>query len=58
MVAGIERLREEVGGFGTLLVYAQDWADWEKTKRSYDLLARYVAPHFTGSTRRLYESVQ
>jgi limonene 1,2-monooxygenase len=58
VVAGIERLREEVGGFGTLLVYAQDWADWEKTKRSYDLLARYVAPRFTGSTKRLEESVR
>ncbi|MFC5198244.1 LLM class flavin-dependent oxidoreductase [Streptomyces kaempferi] len=57
VVGGIQRLREEVGGFGTLLVYAQDWADWEKTKRSYDLLARYVAPHFNGSTKRLYEAV-
>ena len=57
-VEGIEKLREETGGFGTLLVYAQDWADWEKTKRSYDLLARYVAPRFTGSTRGLEESVQ
>lgn len=57
-VAGIERLREETGGFGTLLVYAQDWADPEWTMRSYDLLARYVAPHFTGSTRPLAESAQ
>ncbi len=57
-VTAIERLREETGGFGTLLVYAQDWAAWEKTKRSYDLLARYVAPHFTGSTRRLHESAR
>jgi limonene 1,2-monooxygenase len=57
-VEGIERLREETGGFGTLLVYAQDWANWEKMKRSYDLLARYVAPTFTRSTRRLTESVQ
>jgi limonene 1,2-monooxygenase len=57
-VAGIQRLQEETGGFGTLLVYAQDWADPERTKLSYDLLARYVAPHFTGSTQRLTESAQ
>lgn len=55
-VAAITQLLDETGGFGTLLVYAQDWASWENTKRSYDLLARYVAPHFTGSTRRLHES--
>lgn len=58
VVAGIQKLYEETGGFGTLLVYAQDWASWEKTKRSYDLLARYVAPHFTGSTAKLHESVR
>jgi limonene 1,2-monooxygenase len=57
-VAGIKRIQEETGGFGTLLVYAQDWADPEWTKRSYDLLARYVAPHFTGSTRPLTDSAQ
>lgn len=57
-VAGIKRMQEETGGFGTLLVYAQDWADPERTRRSYDMLARYVAPHFTGSTRPLTESAR
>lgn len=57
VIEGIRRLQEETGGFGTLLVYAQDWATWEKTKRSYDLLARYVAPAFNGSIRRMEESV-
>jgi limonene 1,2-monooxygenase len=57
-VAGIRRMQEETGGFGTFLVYAQDWASPEFTRRSYDLLARYVAPHFTGSTRPLIESAQ
>lgn len=57
-VAGIERMIEETGGFGTLLAYIQDWTDQERMNRSYDLLARYVAPHFTGSTRPLNESAQ
>ncbi|WP_338891960.1 LLM class flavin-dependent oxidoreductase [Rhodococcus sovatensis] len=57
VIAGIENLIDITGGFGKLLVYAQDWADWDKTKRSYERLARYVAPHFNGSTRRLNESM-
>ncbi len=57
-VAGIRRMQEETGGFGTLLVYLQDWASPEATRRSHDLLARYVAPHFTGSTRPLSESAR
>jgi len=34
------------GGFGAVLLLAQNWADWEATKRSYELMARYVHPHF------------
>jgi limonene 1,2-monooxygenase len=48
-IESIERMLDESGGFGTLLVNTQDWASREETKRSYELLARYVAPHFTGS---------
>ncbi|MFD4247213.1 LLM class flavin-dependent oxidoreductase [Streptomyces sp. NPDC058525] len=48
-IEGIERMQRESGGFGTLLVNTQDWATREQTKRSYELLARYVAPHFTGA---------
>jgi limonene 1,2-monooxygenase len=55
-VIAIQRLLEETGGFGTLLVTVRDWTSWEKTLRSFDLLARYVAPHFTGSTARVHRS--
>ena len=34
------------GGFGCILMLAHDWADWEATKRSYELFARYVLPRF------------
>jgi limonene 1,2-monooxygenase len=34
------------GGFGAVLLLANNWADWEATKRSYELMARYVHPHF------------
>jgi len=47
-VAQIERLQEQSGGFGTFLQMAHNWADFEQTKRSYELFARYVAPKFQG----------
>ena len=34
------------GGFGAVLLLANNWADWEATRRSYELMARYVHPHF------------
>jgi limonene 1,2-monooxygenase len=42
----LERLGELTGGFGGLLVAAHDWAPREATLRSYELLARHVAPRF------------
>jgi len=36
------------GGFGGMLILAHEWASREKTLRSYELMARYVAPHFQG----------
>ncbi len=49
----IERIYR-IGEFGAHLILANDWADWEQTKRSYELIARYVMPHFNNgfSTRR------
>jgi limonene 1,2-monooxygenase len=34
------------GGFGGVLLLAHNWADWTATQRSYELMARYVHPHF------------
>jgi limonene 1,2-monooxygenase len=47
----IETLLQGAGGFGALMQLAHNWADWEGTKRSYELLARYVFPHFQHSNR-------
>jgi limonene 1,2-monooxygenase len=58
VVDGIRRLQERTGGFGSLLVYVADWTTWEKTDRSMQLLARYVAPHFTGTTSPPREAVE
>ncbi|MBB4235886.1 LLM class flavin-dependent oxidoreductase [Rhizobium esperanzae] len=46
-IALIERLIGRQGDFGVFLQMAHNWADWEQTRRSYELYARYVIPHFT-----------
>jgi limonene 1,2-monooxygenase len=48
-IALIERLQAKQGEFGVFLQQAHNWADWEATKRSYELYARYVIPHFERS---------
>lgn len=48
-IDAIARMQQESGGFGRLLVNVQDWASREETKHSFELLSRYVAPHFTGA---------
>ena len=45
----IETLLEGSGGFGSLMQLAHNWADWEATKRNYELIARHVMPHFQKS---------
>ena len=45
----LERLWDGSGGFGCLMQLAHNWADWEETKRSYELIARQVFPHFQNS---------
>ena len=48
-IAQITRLEAQSGGFGTFLQMAHNWADFAETKRSYELMARYVFPEFQGS---------
>ncbi len=42
----LENYWQRTGGFGCILMLAHDWADWEATKRSYEMFARYVLPRF------------
>ncbi|MQA88302.1 MAG: LLM class flavin-dependent oxidoreductase [Streptosporangiales bacterium] len=55
-VAQIRKLEKQSGGFGSYLMMAHDWANWEATKRHYELFARYVMPQFQGSATRLQAS--
>jgi limonene 1,2-monooxygenase len=49
LIAQIARLEEQTGGFGAYLVTAHEWANRDATRRSYELIARHVAPHFQDS---------
>ena len=47
-IEAIEQLYENANGFGGLMMLAHEWADREQVLRSFELFARYVAPHFQG----------
>ena len=47
-VEQIQRLQEKTGGFGAYLTLGADIADFAATKRSYELIAEQVMPHFSG----------
>ncbi|MDP7549418.1 MAG: LLM class flavin-dependent oxidoreductase, partial [Alphaproteobacteria bacterium] len=44
----IEKLLAGSGGFGLFLELAHNWADYEATLEHFELMARYVVPHFNG----------
>jgi limonene 1,2-monooxygenase len=58
----IARINEAIeasgGGFGGLLLLAHEWAPREKILRSFELWARYVAPHFQGTADPIQYSQQ
>jgi limonene 1,2-monooxygenase len=56
--AQMERLIAQSGGFGCFLQMAHNWADFEATRRSYELFARYVMPRFQGSNDARRESME
>ena len=50
VITSIERLWDASrGGFGAIMSFAHNWAPWAATQRSYELIARYVMPHFQNS---------
>jgi limonene 1,2-monooxygenase len=48
-VQKIEHMLAVTGGFGGVLVFAQDWANWQATQRSLELIAEEVRPRLNGS---------
>jgi limonene 1,2-monooxygenase len=58
LVAAIETMQRITGGFGVVLGFQHDWANRENTRRSWDLVARYVIPAVNGTVRPMYASAQ
>ncbi|HTO05623.1 MAG TPA: LLM class flavin-dependent oxidoreductase [Myxococcota bacterium] len=52
----VERLEKKTGGFGAFLQLAHNWADFENTKKSYELFARYVTPRLALGANRAREA--
>ena len=50
-IAWIENKQAETGGFGGLMLTTHEWTDTPRLRRSLELFARYVIPHFRGHTR-------
>ena len=49
LISKIRQLDQESGGFGGFLIQATEWGTREQVMHSYELVARYVIPHFQGS---------
>lgn len=58
LVQTIRNLQEVTGGFGVVLGFAHDWANRENTRRSWDLVARYVIPEINRTTERQRASMK
>ncbi len=58
VIERIEQLQSKQGEFGCLLILATNWADWAATRRSYELYARYVMPHFDRANVNRVDSYQ
>ena len=55
----VERIREMMdltGGFGCVIGFVHDWANRENTRRSWDMVARYVVPKVNGLLDDYFES--
>jgi limonene 1,2-monooxygenase len=48
-IAQIRRLQAKQGEFGVFLQLAHNWADFEQTKKSYELWQRFVTPVINGA---------
>jgi limonene 1,2-monooxygenase len=57
-IAYIQKMIDATGGIGLIAELAHNWADWPATLRHYELMARYVHPHFQRSRERMARSYE
>src|SRR5665213_2574613 len=58
LIKTIKNLVDVSGGVGTIVGFVHDWANPENTRRSWDMLARYVVPEINGYVAGLRKSRQ
>ncbi len=58
LIKAIRDMQKLTGGFGTVIGFAHDWADREATRRSWEMVARYVMPEVNGMLDGYRESQQ
>jgi limonene 1,2-monooxygenase len=58
LVKIIKNLMTASGGVGAIIGFVHDWANPENTRRSWDMVARYVVPEINGYLTKLRESRQ
>ena len=58
LIQTIRDMQTLTGGFGTVIGFANDWANREAQLRSWDLVARYVIPEVNGMLDAYRESQQ
>jgi limonene 1,2-monooxygenase len=58
LVKAIRHLMEISGGVGAVMGFVHDWANPENTRRSWDMVARYVIPEVQGFIEPLRKSRQ
>ena len=56
LIQKIRELQEQTGGFGGFMIQTTEWGNREQVKYSYELISRYVMPHFQGSLKNLRSS--
>jgi limonene 1,2-monooxygenase len=57
-IALIRRLQAKQGDFGVFLQLAHNWADFEQTKKSYELWRRFVTPAINGMNTARQDSFE
>ncbi|HEY0816956.1 MAG TPA: LLM class flavin-dependent oxidoreductase [Pseudonocardia sp.] len=49
--AQVQKLLDQSGGFGSMLMLGHEWANPEATRRSWELVAQHVMPRFQGQAQ-------
>jgi len=58
LINKIQEMIDVTGGFGAVIGFAHDWASRENTRKSWDLVARYVIPEINSMLADYRDSIE